>query len=317
VLHPQPTAVIEIGVGTGIQFAPVLSDERVKAAHLVEISPAVVNAAAFFSKENRHLLTHPKVSLRVDDGRHDLRVRPARYDLIILGLFIPYAKGAGSLFSREFYALCRQRLKAGGMVVHWLPLHQLTPEGLRSAITTFRSVFPHLSVWERDQYVALVGHPNEVSVDVRRASEVLRSPSLASTVEPCGLGEPTAFFASFLMGPEEAAAFAGGAPLNTDDHARIEFSRLNLARAHFYDLAAEHLEALLRVRASPVRVLHTLEGSDLARLERGWTAHGDALRGAIEQVRGHHQAAYELFRRAAALNPNEPIARSELPKYEK
>lgn len=315
-LHPHPESVIEIGVGTGIQFAPVLRDERVKAAHLVEISPAVVRAATWFSDANYPLLAHPKLALRVDDGRHDLRLRPTRYDLIILGLFTPYAPGAGSLFSQELYTLCRRRLNAGGLVVHWLPLHQMTPEGLKSAMHTFQSVFPQLSVWERDQYVALVGHPHEVSVDVTRLAEILRLPSLASTAASCELDNPTRFLASFLMGPQEAAAFAGDAPLNTEDHPRIEFSRLNLAQAHFYGLASDQLEALLGARVSPVRLLQTLEPSDLARVERAWTAHGEALLGAIHQVRGKHEAASEYFRRAQAFDPDEPIARSELPKYQ-
>ena len=62
----------------------------------------------------------------VNDGRQHLQMQPpGSYDLITLEPPpIGYA-GVAALYSREFYALARTRLKPSGYVSQWLPAYQV------------------------------------------------------------------------------------------------------------------------------------------------------------------------------------------------
>ena len=100
--------------------------------------------------------------LVVDDGRRVLAAEPARYDVIVGDLFIPWHAGAGNLYAREMLETVARRLAPGGLYCQWLPLYQLTREEFDVIARTFLAVFPEVSVWRNDFYpdrpvVGLVG----------------------------------------------------------------------------------------------------------------------------------------------------------------
>ena len=314
-LHPKPEHVVEIGLGTGVSFAPVVAYGEVARADMVEISPAVVEAARHFSEEGARLLESGKLDLSIADGRNHLRLTDRAYDVVVLGLFVPYRPGSGDLFSRETYESGRARLRAGGLLVHWLPLDQMTSGGLRSVLATFQSVFPDVHVWEKGQYLALVGPRDRFEVDFGRFAEAMEHPSITADLGRWRLAEPVGFFASFLMGPDGVRAFSAGAPLNTENRPRLEFSRIELSRPGRYDLASKHLVDLVEHRRLASGRIKNITPEELRELERAHEARGHSLAGAVHQARKEHKRAFDRFRRAFELYPKDEIARSELVKY--
>src|SRR5439155_2624628 len=73
-LHPNPQRVCIIGLGSGVTADSALATGTVTHADLVEVSPEVVKASAFFDRENEHVLGQPGVRLIVGDGRSHLRL---------------------------------------------------------------------------------------------------------------------------------------------------------------------------------------------------------------------------------------------------
>lgn len=308
-LHPRPESVIEIGLGTGIGFTPVVLDDRVNVAEVVEISPGVVSAASLFSRQNLDVLSDPKLRLRVGDGRNYLLVTPRRYDVIVVGLLTSYQAGVGSLYTREFYQLTRERLRPGGMVVQWLALSELSLETLRTVLATFRSVFPRVYLWDRGYYLAALALDQELQVDFEQFRARLRAPAIREDLERWGLADPYNFLASFVMGPEGVDAFVAGMPINTEDRPRIEFSRVKaFDAAYSLRYAAESLAALLAHRRSPLPWVRNLGERGRQQLERYAVARGFALVGLGWEATGAGDAARRAFLTAVRLNPRDDIA---------
>src|SRR6185503_9777791 len=113
-------------------------------------------------------LRDPRARLIVADARNFLLTTPNRYDVITSEPSNPWIGGVASLFSREFFALARQRLRPGGLMVQWVHGYGLAPEDLAMIVATFRSVFPATSVWQVAQgdYL-LVGRPEPAPLDLR------------------------------------------------------------------------------------------------------------------------------------------------------
>jgi spermidine synthase len=315
-LHPNPESVIEIGLGTGIGFTPVVLYDKVKHAEMVEISPGVVKAAALFAQDSQHVLEHPKLKLKVDDGRNYLLLTPNTYDLIILGLFTPYRSGVGYLYTKEFYLQCKEKLKEKGMVVQWLALSQLSLDNLKIIINTFQSVFPYVYALDKGYYLALVGLDQELKLDMKRIHATLGSASIRADLQSWGLDNPYQFLASFFMGPEEAKEFADGAPINTEDRLWIEFSNVKAFKAAYsLDYAVKNLVALLEYRRAPFRHLENVKEVERVKLERAFDARRYSLQGLIYQGRRMHQRAYEYFRRAERTDAGDDISRFALQEY--
>ncbi len=308
-LHPSPKSVVEIGLATGIQMVPFLRDDRVAHAVAVEISPAIVDAAKHFAAHNLSLAEHPKAEVIIADGRHWLSTTARRFDVIVLGLFTPYRPGAGSLFSRELYQVCRKRLNDGGITVHWLPLNQLSLEALRAVMGAFASSFDESHAFIKAQYLALVGWRGAAKVSFSAIATALANPAIAAATKRMRLDDPHRWLASYALGPEQIRAFAGSARNATVDRPIAELS-YDPSREQGYVNAAANLEALLSRRQSPTAWLAAADEQTKQTHQRHFEARGLALRAVIAQVRHQPARAAALLRRAAKLNPAEEIIRS-------
>src|SRR5262249_26300803 len=101
---------------------------------------------------------------------------PARYDVVIGDLFIPWHAGAGNLYAREMLDTVASRLAPGGLYCQWLPLYQLTREEFDVIARTFLAVFPEVRAWRNDfaperPVIGLVGRlaPGRPDVGAMRA----------------------------------------------------------------------------------------------------------------------------------------------------
>ena len=69
---------------------------------VIEIEPAVIEAAAFFERENRAILKNAKAHVTIADGRNFLLASDTAYDVIISEPSNPWMRGIGSLFLPGF-----------------------------------------------------------------------------------------------------------------------------------------------------------------------------------------------------------------------
>jgi spermidine synthase len=116
----RPESVLVICFGMGTSFRSALSwDARTTA---VELVPGVVDAFAFYHADAASVLDNPKGRIVIDDGRRYLERTRDKYDVIVVDPPPPpQAAGSSLLYSRDFYELAKEHLKAGGILQMWFP----------------------------------------------------------------------------------------------------------------------------------------------------------------------------------------------------
>jgi len=110
----------------------------------VELVPSVPRVFAYFHSDGPEVLRSPNAKLVIDDGRRYLERTSSQYDVITMDPPPPVeAAGSSLLYSKEFYALVRQRLRTGGILQTWLPSE--ADDVTRSSVArALREAFPHV-----------------------------------------------------------------------------------------------------------------------------------------------------------------------------
>jgi len=249
-LHPEPREVLVIGLGTGITLRG-MGSHPTRRIDCVEISPEVVQAAAYFEQANNHALQDPKVRLVVDDGRNLLLTSPRQYDVIVSEPSNPWQSGNANLFTADFYELGASRLKPGGLFCQWIGLYDITPENLKIACNTFLQTFPRAMLFKAGTDLVMVGAQQEMTFDYLAMRRRMAAPIVRETLEEVGISSPGDLIAMhYLYSEPPLIALCKGARLNTDDRPILEFSaKYNLGEHTMGEFQAENMRQLMGTQA--------------------------------------------------------------------
>ena len=190
----------------------------VKEVDCVELVPAVINAAKWFPEVNHGVVDLPKYNVILGDGRNYASVSDKKYDVISIDATSPKMAGNGSLYALEFYELLKERLKEGGLVVQWYPIHLLSDVEVRMTAKTFMEVFPHSSLWLTPlrQHSILVGTQEELEIDLQALKEKMERANFREEFEDLHVNDAVDLLSWFVMGPEALAEYLGETRINTD-----------------------------------------------------------------------------------------------------
>jgi spermidine synthase len=232
-LHPAPRRVAFIGLATGISASagPALGVEQTT---VIELVPEVAAAARdHFAPWNGGLLDRPDVRVVIDDGRRVLAAEPARYDVVVGDLFVPWHPGTGNLYAREMLETVARRLAPDGLFCQWLPLYQLTREEFDVIARTFLAVFPEVSIWRNDFYpdrpvLGLVGRLATEPLDL--ASVARRLDALPDWSRDPLLETPRGLLMLSLGDLSAARDLVPPGPIDRDDEPTIEFLAPRMTR---------------------------------------------------------------------------------------
>jgi spermidine synthase len=243
-LHGHARDGLVVGLGSGATAASALT-YPLEHLEVVEISKEVIEAArTHFAEVHHGVLDDARVTLRVTDARNHLQLTSRRFDVILSEPSNPWMAGVAGLFTREFFALVRARLRPGGLFGQWLHVYGLPVEDVRSVVGGFAEVFPESALFQITEgdllLVGAAGRWPEPTPDEFAA--VWARPEVAEDLRGAGLGEVGTLGTLFLLGPGRLEIFAGGAPRHTDDQPILE---LRAARAMLASTAAENRRALL------------------------------------------------------------------------
>ncbi|MCE7873019.1 hypothetical protein DYH09_21930 [bacterium CPR1] len=215
-LHPEPREVLVICLGLANTLSAVTRNPRTERVDCVELSPKV-NEAIRLLPYARETLESDKVKVHLGDGRNYLLTTDRLYDVITAEPPPPRNAGIVSLYSREYYQLCRSRLKPGGLVAHWLPIGLMTRFQARATLRAFQDVFPYTYLFQgEDLHIVMLGSDRALdllSVDL---------PGEA-WLEELGLAPGALFAAAYLRGPEEVRRYVANTPPLTDDHPYLQY----------------------------------------------------------------------------------------------
>jgi spermidine synthase len=139
---PEDAIVICFGMGT--THRSMLSWGIHSTA--VELAPSVPRMFSFFHADGARLLESPLSRIEIGDGRFYLERTRAQYDAIAIDPPPPVEAAASSLlYSKEFYAAAKLRLRPGGILAQWLPD---ADESVQASVAkALKESFPYVRVF--------------------------------------------------------------------------------------------------------------------------------------------------------------------------
>jgi len=184
-LHAAPRSVLVVGCGAGVTAGSFVVYPSVKRIVICEIEPLVPGVVAqFFSKENCDVLHDPRTQVIYDDSRHYILTTKDTFDVITSDPIHPWVKGAATLYTKEYFELCKRHLNPGGLVTQWVPLYESDREVVQSELATFFDVFPQGTIWSNEENGAgydlvLLGRGEPAKIDLDQVQDRLSSPDYA------------------------------------------------------------------------------------------------------------------------------------------
>lgn len=224
--RPERALVICFGVGSTLHSTSLHSS--LQRIDLADLSRGVLSHAGYFRDNNHDVLSDPRVSVFVEDGRQHLRAQaPATYDLVTLEPPPIEFAGISALYSREFYEIARSRLAPRGIITQWLPAYAVPPDVGLAMIRAFVDAFPSsvlLSGYGAE--LILMGSPApDLVLDLDRVEARLRAePAVAADLARVRLGSLTDLAATFVAGGEDLRRATGAVPAVTDDRPLMEYT---------------------------------------------------------------------------------------------
>jgi spermidine synthase len=257
-LHPRPERALFLGLGTGgsAGAAAAWPDLKVDA---LEIVPEVVDMLPWFDEANEQLAARAaeggRVRILALDARHFVRATPLRYDVVVGDLFLPYRAGEGAMYTRDHLESVRRVLAPGGLFCQWLPLYQFRRADLRVVVATFCDVFPCAeAIWlhadPRQPVLGLVGSEARLAVDLDSIRRRMARPDLAHLLASADLRAPEPILGGWVADRPALVDWVRGAPVETRDRPRIEYSAPRNTILHPEDPSPENIAELLSIRRS-------------------------------------------------------------------
>jgi spermidine synthase len=250
-LHPKPRSVLVVGCGAGVtagSFVPHPEVERIVICEIEPLIPQVV--ATYFAEENNNVLHDPRVQVVYDDARHYILTTEDKFDVITSDPIHPWVKGAATLYTKEYFELCKRHLNPGGLVTQWVPLYESDDDTVKSEIATFFDAFPEGTIWSNDVKgegydVVLASRPEGATIDVdalllrmdrKDHSEVSRS------LREVGFKGVIDLLATYGGRGPDLKDWLKDAEINSDRNLRLQYlagmgSNVHRSAAIYYEIA--------------------------------------------------------------------------------
>ncbi len=301
--HPDPKNMLVVGFGLGNTLYTATRYGLQESA-CVELVPDEVLTAPYFHPENHGVMDSARVKMIFNDGRNVILTSSAKYDIISFNAIHP--KLSPALYTHDFYHLCDRALAPRGTICAWLPTNGLSLTEFRSLLLSFMDVFPHCTLWYcNPSNLILLGTREPFKPDYAELRRRMQDPFISRDLAEISLSQPLSFLSLFMMGEQRLGELLKGAPLNTDAHPLVEFSKV---MAPVVPLDTYHW---LLDNMEPVSACLTWNepgGADslsaLARDLNYWfEARKTLYRGKFASwVFEEHAVAFELYRRAGIMN---------------
>ena len=136
--HEKPKTMLVVGFGAGVTSGSFLAHPECEHITICEIEPLIPKEIApFFARQNYNVVSDPRVEIIYDDARHFILTTQRKFDIITSDPIHPWVKGSATLYTKEYFELCKQHLNPGGLITQWVPLYESTVDVVKSEIATF------------------------------------------------------------------------------------------------------------------------------------------------------------------------------------
>ncbi len=231
-LHPHPRSVLVVGCGAGVTAGTFVVHPEVERIVICEIEPLIPKiVVTYFGKENYDVVNDKRVEIIYDDARHFILTTREKFDVITSDPIHPWVKGAATLYTKEYFELCRKHLNPGGMLSQWVPLYESNAEAVMSQLATLFSVFPEASVWGNSiagsgYDVVVLSQTEPLKVDVEGLIERLNRDDhrdVSESLKEVGLGSALDLLGNYAGQATDLAPWLKDALINHDLNLRLQY----------------------------------------------------------------------------------------------
>jgi len=284
-----------VGFGIGVTTSAIASHPEVESIECIELVEGLRKLAHYYSGINNNIQDEPRVKVISGDGRQYLQSADKKYDLISSDPTHPIL-GSGSLYTKEYFELCKSRLNPGGMVSQYLPLHKLLPADFQGIIKTFQQVFPFATVWLGHNHAVLLGSSHSILLDFKKWSEAIAD----SEQDPYFYTNPYHMAACLVLDGAAIEKFPASIKINTDNRPLTEFFSLSSFESQNLIL---NLSFLNSNRNAVNRIFTHIP--DQAMMQRFINGNVIFTNGLIQELNGNRRALIEKLGEAATENPED------------
>lgn len=221
---PDAKKVFVLGFGSGITAGALLG-HPIEQLTIAENCKPVLEAAPLFGQWNRGVFTNARTRIRNDDARAVLRLNPDKYDLIISEPSNPWVAGVASVFTKEFYEICANRLNENGFMAQWFHKYEMNDEIVNMVIRTFASVFPHLEIWDpQEGDLILLGSKKAWESNPAKFQAIFQREQPRKDLAELQINTAVALWTKQAASQTTAAAIPGDGPMQTDEFPVLEYA---------------------------------------------------------------------------------------------
>jgi spermidine synthase len=231
-LHPKPRSVLVVGCGAGVTAGSFVLYPGVERIVICEIEPLIPQIIAqYFGQENYHVVRDPRVEVVYDDARHYILTTQEKFDIITSDPIHPWVKGAATLYTREYFELCKQHLNPGGFITQWVPLYESDLRVVQSEMATFFEAFPEGTIWSNDEKgkgydTVLLGQVGAMKINADELQERLDRAdylSVALSLDEVGFKSVVDLLSTYAGRGADLGSWLRRAEINRDRNLRLQY----------------------------------------------------------------------------------------------
>lgn len=306
-------SMLMIGLGAGSSLERVAPS--IRSIDVIELEQKVVEANRLVADQRAiDPLSDPRVRVSVNDARGALALTDQRWGAIVSQPSHPWTAGASHLFTREFFALSREHLEPGGVLVQWMGQEFMDEALLLSLLATLNDVFGHVQLYflpHRSAFL-FVASTAPIALDENAARALAAHPNGYAHL---GVYKSEDVAVMLALDEEGTRTLSAGAPLATDTRNLFQYRAPRILRAPIDDQGVDALVASADPLARPRpgwdhvrlarRVLSTWREPRARRILAGLEqpAEREAVEGMLLLHAGKRPEALPHLRAAVDLDP--------------
>jgi len=232
--------------GAGNTARALLAHPDLRRLDVIEIAREAIALSPYFGQGIGDPLLDARTHVFIDDGRQHLVTTHQRYDAITSEPPPPNSAGVVNLYSREYYAVAKRTLKAGGVLAQWLPVYQMSAAEIRTVVAAFTAEFSSTALFEGYGYQwILLGSTAPLTVDLPAWQARAGLATVKRELDAIGIDGVPDLLATFLLDDAGLRRVADDVEPLTDDRPSIQYPRHALRGLELPDGIAGPVEGVL------------------------------------------------------------------------
>src|SRR5256714_1619391 len=155
-IKPDAKTLANIGWGSGLTAAELVSHGGPREDGTIEIGPAMVAGVRSFSPRNIRAYSDLRSRVFIEDAKSYFARHGRLYDVIISEPSNPWVNGVAGLFTTEFYRDSKRYLAPQGLFVQWLQIYEFNDRLLGSIVSALGENFADYEIYETNPGDVLV-----------------------------------------------------------------------------------------------------------------------------------------------------------------